>query len=229
MSCWPGLCGAIVWNIITWFFGLPTSSSHALIGGLAGSGLMASHLHRHTMAGVLNWGAIDRIAMFIVLAPMIGMVLGFGNMVVVMWIFRNAAPRKNRHVVPSGCSCSPPAAYSLGHGTNDAQKTMGVISILLIAAGTCRWVPAGRYPVPWEVKTVCALAIAVGNDVRRMADSQDHGPWHHQTQASRRVLCRNCGSYHDSRRVDGGDSGQHDAYYHRRDSRRRARPVASPP
>lgn len=156
-----GLVGAIVWNIITWYFALPTSSSHALIGGLAGSGLMASSLHRHTMAGVLNWGAIDRIAMFIVLAPMIGMVLGFGIMVAVMWIFRGAAPRKIDRWFRVAQLFSA-GAYSLGHGTNDAQKTMGVISILLIAAGHLQMGPGGQIPVPWEVKALCALAIAFG-------------------------------------------------------------------
>lgn len=156
-----GLCGAIFWNLFTWYFGLPTSSSHALIGALAGSGLTAAQLIHGTMHNVLNWGKLDVIAIFIVLSPLIGMILGFVNMVIVMWVFRRTPPRKidtwfRRLQLLSA------AAYSWGHGTNDAQKTMGVISLLLLSAGYIHKLPNGNFPVPLWVKLACAAAIALG-------------------------------------------------------------------
>jgi PiT family inorganic phosphate transporter len=151
-----GLCGAIFWNILTWFLGLPTSSSHALIGGFAGSALIALYLKTGTMCGVLNWQKIDIIAIYIVLSPLIGMALGFVNMVIVMWLFRRSAPRRvdawfRRLQLVSA------AAYSLGHGTNDAQKTMGIITILLFSAGYLN-----RFHVPVWVILICHAAIALG-------------------------------------------------------------------
>ena len=156
-----GLCGAIFWNIITWFFALPTSSSHALIGGLAGSALTAAHIISGSMRNVLNWGKIDMIVIFIVLSPMIGMLLGYAIMVAVMWIFRRVAPRKidgwfRRLQLLSA------AAYSIGHGTNDAQKTMGVISLVLVTANYLHKLPNGNLPVPIWIKIACAAAIALG-------------------------------------------------------------------
>lgn len=151
-----GLCGAIFWNIFTWYFGLPTSSSHALIGGLAGAALTAAHIHMHTMRNVLNWKEIDIIALFIVLAPLIGMILGFGIMVGVMWIFKQMSPRRVDNWFRRLQLISA-AAYSLGHGTNDAQKTMGIITILLVSQGY--WKGSG---VPYWVIILCATAIALG-------------------------------------------------------------------
>lgn len=156
-----GLSGAIFWNIITWYFGLPTSSSHALIGGFAGSALIAAYLELGSITGVLNWGKIDVIILFIVLSPLIGMVLGFFNMIIVMWLFRRVAPRKidswfRRLQLLSA------AAYSLGHGTNDAQKTMGIIALLLVSSGHLHANAAGDLPVPVWVIMACAAAIALG-------------------------------------------------------------------
>ena len=156
-----GLCGAIFWNLITWYLGLPTSSSHALIGGLAGSGLTAAKLLTGSVHNVLNWSKIDITARFIVLSPLVGMVLGFAVMVAVMWIFHKFPPGRvdawfRRLQLVSA------AAYSLGHGTNDAQKTMGVISILLVSAGYTAKLPHGDLPVPIWVKLLCACAIAFG-------------------------------------------------------------------
>lgn len=156
-----GLVGAILWNIITWYLALPTSSSHALIGGLAGSGLIAAYLRNGTMAHVLKWDKIDVIVIFIVLSPLIGMVVGFLNMLAVMWMFRNASPRKidawfRRLQLVSA------AAYSWGHGTNDAQKTMGVVGLVLVTAGYLQKLPDGNFPVPLWVKLICAAAIAFG-------------------------------------------------------------------
>lgn len=155
------LCGAIFWNIITWYVGLPTSSSHALIGGLAGAGLTAAHFLTGSMRNVLNWEKIDEIAAFIALAPLIGMVLGFTIMVIVMWLLKNYAPSKVdnwfRHL-----QLLSAAAYSIGHGTNDAQKTMGVIAVVLLTTGHLQPGAHGAIPVPVWVKLICAMAIACG-------------------------------------------------------------------
>lgn len=155
------LVGAVAWNIITWYFGLPTSSSHALIGGLAGSALMAAHLNLGSMCGILNWGKIDMIVLFIVLSPLIGMALAFMNMVIVMWLFRRATPGKIDNWFRRLQLVSA-AAYSWGHGTNDAQKTMGVIGLVLVMGGFLHKLPNGDFPVPVWVKLVCAAAIALG-------------------------------------------------------------------
>lgn len=156
-----GLIGAIVWNILTWYLALPTSSSHALIGGLAGSGLMAAQLQVGSMSNVLNWEKIDMTAIFIILSPTIGMIMGFLNMVMVMWLFRRTAPSKIDHWFRRLQLLSA-AAYSWGHGTNDAQKTMGVIGLALVAGGLMQTLPNGDFPVPLWVKLVCAAAIALG-------------------------------------------------------------------
>lgn len=152
-----GLCGAITWNIITWYFGLPTSSSHALIGGFVGAALSAVYLKFGVTGGFLHWDKIDRIALFIILAPLLGVAIGFLNMVVVMWIFRRAVPHRidgwfRRLQLVSA------AAYSLGHGTNDAQKTMGIITFLLVGAGYM----SQDAHVPYWVILSCHAAIALG-------------------------------------------------------------------
>ena len=123
-----GLVGAIVWDLITWYFGLPTSSSHALIGGYAGAAVAKA-----------GWGAIiasgwTKTLIFIVLAPMIGLTLGFGLMVIILWIFSRTSPAKVDHWFRRLQLLSA-AAYSLGHGGNDAQKTMGIIAGALVAGG----------------------------------------------------------------------------------------------
>jgi len=161
MIALAGLCGAIFWNIITWYFGLPTSSSHALIGGLAGAGLTAAHLITGSMKNVLNWEKIDMIAIFIVLAPMIGLMIGYTIQVIVFWIFKDSPPNKVDNLFRKLQLLSA-AAYSVGHGTNDAQKTMGVIAIVLMTTGYINQTPDGGIPVPVWVKLVCAAAIALG-------------------------------------------------------------------
>jgi len=156
-----GLCGAILWNLITWYFALPTSSSHALIGGLAGAGLTAAHLLFGTIHGVLNWKNIDKTAIFIVLSPMIGMILGYMVMAAVMWIFRRSSPHRV-DVLFRRLQLVSAAAYSWGHGTNDAQKTMGVIALVLVASGHLAKLPNGHLYIPPEIKILCAAAIALG-------------------------------------------------------------------
>ena len=126
-----GLVGAISWDLITWFFGLPTSSSHALIGGYAGAAVAKAGFKAIIPAG---W---TKTLVFIVLAPLIGLVLGFTIMICVLWIFRSFSPTRvdrwfRRLQLVSA------AAYSLGHGGNDAQKTMGIIAGVLFAGGYIR-------------------------------------------------------------------------------------------
>ena len=123
-----GLLGAIIWDLITWWLGLPTSSSHALIGGVAGAGLA------YKGVDVIRWESIWKAVKFIPLAPLIGMVIGFGVMVGVYWLFRRWRPNDVDKLFRKGQLFSA-ALYSLGHGGNDAQKTMGIIMALLIAGG----------------------------------------------------------------------------------------------
>ncbi|MFA6241885.1 MAG: inorganic phosphate transporter [Candidatus Hydrogenedentales bacterium] len=123
-----GLLGAIVWDLMTWWWGLPTSSSHALIGGLVGAGIA------HKGLAVIQWDKVWATVEYIPLAPLFGMVMGFGAMVTVYWVFRRWRPTSVDNFFRRGQLVSA-ALYSLGHGGNDAQKTMGVIVALLVAAG----------------------------------------------------------------------------------------------
>lgn len=159
-----GVLGAIMWNLITWYFGLPTSSSHALVGAYAGSAL-ASHAWHFGFAEILTVlkpeGWIKTLA-FIVLSPVIGMLLGFVLMVAVFWIFRKIRVNKVDRVFRFGQLFSA-AAYSLGHGGNDAQKTMGIITIVLVAGGYLQMAPGGKLPdIPTWVEVAACAAIALG-------------------------------------------------------------------
>ncbi|MBR4748153.1 MAG: inorganic phosphate transporter [Abditibacteriota bacterium] len=128
------LLGAIIWNIVTWLMGLPSSSSHALIGGFIGSVLTGCMIILHTIHGVIYWLKIAQICAFIVIAPCAGMFLGYFLMIFMMWILRRQGPFtvdklfRKIQLLSSG-------AYSFSHGSNDAQKTMGIILFLLISAG----------------------------------------------------------------------------------------------
>jgi PiT family inorganic phosphate transporter len=147
-----GLVGAIVWNLITFWLGLPTSSSHALVGGMAGAAMAKGGGHVIVLAG------LRKIAVFIVLAPLLGLAFGFILMIVVLWIsspFRHVE-RANRGF--RRLQLASAAAYSLGHGANDAQKTMGVILALLIAGGHVS--QNGEVPL-WVVLSAHS-AIALG-------------------------------------------------------------------
>jgi PiT family inorganic phosphate transporter len=123
-----GLLGAIAWNLITWYFGIPTSSSHALIGGYAGAAVAKAGF------GALLFPGLAKILVFIVLAPVVGLALGFALMLATVWTFRRFRPSRVdglfRRLQLLSAAC-----YSLGHGTNDAQKTMGIIAILLFSSG----------------------------------------------------------------------------------------------
>ena len=155
-----GLAGAIVWNIITWLLGLPTSSSHALVGGLAGAAITA-----HGAAGTLVPSGWILMITFLFLSPIIGFLLGGINMIVVSWLFRRSTPGwvdklfRRLQLVSAGL-------YSLGHGTNDSQKTMGIIVALM----------AVQYPYPqshlayrgdnhaiaWWIILSCGTAMGLG-------------------------------------------------------------------
>ena len=127
-----GLLGAIIWNIITWLLALPTSSSHALVSGIAGAAIAKSGL------GVMVWHGWIPLLAFIVLSPLIGFFLGALNMVVVAWVFRKSTPHKVDTLFRRLQLLSA-AVFSLGHGGNDAQKTMGIIVLLLVAGGHKSW------------------------------------------------------------------------------------------
>ena len=145
-----GLVGAIAWNLITWWLGLPVSSSHALIGGLAGAAVS------HSGFSVLLPQGLGKILLFIVLSPLIGFVLGFAMMLLMLWLHRDSLPsvvdRRFRRL-----QLVSAAFYSLGHGTNDAQKTMGIITILLYSSGYMK-----EFHVPVWVILTCHAAIAAG-------------------------------------------------------------------
>jgi inorganic phosphate transporter, PiT family len=149
-----GLIGAIVWDLITWYYGLPTSSSHALIGGYAGAAIAKAGFAAIIVSG---W---TKTLIFIVLAPLIGMTLGFLIMLANLWIFRGFSPGRVDHWFRRLQLLSA-AAYSLGHGGNDAQKTMGIIAGVLVAGGYLSLVD-GHLPIPFWVIMAAHAAIAMG-------------------------------------------------------------------
>ncbi len=160
-----GLLGAIVWDVLTWLLGLPTSSSHALIGGYAGAAMArAAILHGwRAMPHVIIPGGWYKTLIFIVVAPVMGFVLGFGFMVAISWIFQRKSPRQVDKLFRRLQLLSA-AAYSLGHGGNDAQKTMGIVAGALYTAGVmsprdfaANW---GRWH--WPVILAAHAAIALG-------------------------------------------------------------------
>jgi PiT family inorganic phosphate transporter len=149
------LLAACFWDLITWYWGLPTSSSHALIGGMVGAALV------HTGITALKWDGITKTVLFIVLSPMIGMLLGLLLGVAVTWMFRKEAPRRVDRIFRRGQLLSA-AFFSLGHGGNDAQKTMGIIFVLLIAASQSGKSFETPKEVPTEVVLACHVAMGLG-------------------------------------------------------------------
>ena len=143
--------GAIIWNLITWWLGLPTSSSHALIGGLVGAALVAAGPHSVLLPGLL------KIARFIVISPLVGMALGFLFMTIIYHLFQHSTPRKVDKLFRR-LQLFSAAAFSLGHGGNDAQKTMGIITALLYATGHL----TGEFHVPIWVVLTSHAAIGLG-------------------------------------------------------------------
>ena len=145
------LCGAIVWNVVTWLLGIPSSSSHALIGGLVGAAIAKSGLNAVVWSGFLKTSAA------IVLSPLLGFVLALALVMAVSWIFVRSTPLAVDTLFRTMQFASA-ALYSLGHGGNDAQKTMGIISVLLYSQG---YMPGG-FHVPLWVVLSCQAAMALG-------------------------------------------------------------------
>jgi len=145
------LIGACSWDLITWYLGLPTSSSHALIGGMIGAALVK------VGAQALVWSGITKTVIFIFVSPILGLVLGTILGTAVYWACRNTTPHKVDHLFRKGQLLSA-ALYSMGHGANDAQKTMGIITSLLFSAGLL----TGEFHVPLYVVLLCQGAIALG-------------------------------------------------------------------
>ena len=147
------LMGAIAWNVLTWYFGIPSSSSHALIGGLVG----ATVAKAGGFAPVL-WSGFGKILAFIVISPLVGFLIGGLLMVAVAWVFRNRTPHQAGDYFRYGQIVAA-AAYSLGHGGNDAQKTIGIVWLLLITAGVST---TDVSTLPMWVVYACYGAIAWG-------------------------------------------------------------------
>jgi len=145
------LGAAINWNLITWYFGLPSSSSHALIGGLIGAGMVKGG------SSVLVWSGIPKATIFIVVSPMIGMILGLALMNLVLNLSRRSNPSKLDHIFRK-LQLFSAATYSLGHGMNDAQKTMGIIAMVLFGKGLL----GPTFYIPFWVVFLCYFVIAMG-------------------------------------------------------------------
>jgi len=145
-----GVTGAIIWNLITWYYGLPSSSSHAIIGGILGAVIA------HAGMAAPHWAGLKKIVLALLISPILGMVFGFIFMVLMMWGFRNKAPYglnkgfRKLQVLSA-------AVMAFSHGTADAQKSMGVITMALVSYGSLT-----TFEVPTWVKIACAVAMALG-------------------------------------------------------------------
>ena len=145
-----GILGAIVWDLITWYYGLPASSSHAIIGGLMGAVIA------HAGTAALHWKGLEKIVLSLILSPIVGVVLGFIAMVIMLWCFKSTSPHPiNNHFRRLQVLSAAFMAFS--HGTADAQKSMGVITMALVSYGSL-----ATFDVPTWVKIACALAMGLG-------------------------------------------------------------------
>ncbi|QIL02564.1 inorganic phosphate transporter [Sphingomonas sinipercae] len=145
------LCGAMFWNIVTWLKGIPSSSSHALVGGLVGAGVA------HASFSAIQWPGLNKTLIAIVLSPTLGMMLAMLIMLVTSWLGVRASARGAERTFRALHLLSA-ATYSLGHGLNDAQKTMGIITVLLYSTGYL----SGEFEVPHWVALACYVAIGLG-------------------------------------------------------------------
>lgn len=145
------LGGAMFWNVVTWLRGIPSSSSHALVGGLIGAGVA------HAGVSGVQWSGLNKTLLAIVLSPTIGMILAMTVMLASSWMFRRSTSVQAERSFRALHLCSS-AAYSLSHGLNDAQKTMGIITVLLYSTGYL----TGPFEVPHWVAISCYVAIALG-------------------------------------------------------------------
>ncbi|ORU01274.1 putative low-affinity inorganic phosphate transporter [Anaerovibrio sp. JC8] len=148
------LTGAIIWNLLTWKIGLPSSSSHALVGGLIGGVLMSDM----GMEG-LNYAGIGKIVIALVTSPLVGMVLGYIIMNLMFQFFQNTSPSKVNHRFKK-MQIVTAATMAFSHGSNDAQKSMGIITLALVSGGVLQ-----EFEVPLVVKVLCATAMALGTSV----------------------------------------------------------------
>jgi PiT family inorganic phosphate transporter len=159
------LVGAVVWDLLTWWWALPTSSSHALLGGLAGAAVVARGMQTGSvLTGLhaLDLPFFEKTALFIVLSPLIGAILGFGFMALVMILFGRRSQRSvDKHF--RRLQLLSAALYSLGHGGNDAQKTMGIIVMALVSTGMLAGGADGHAPtIPFWVVLACQTAMGLG-------------------------------------------------------------------
>ncbi|CAM5704806.1 MULTISPECIES: inorganic phosphate transporter [Streptomyces] len=144
------LLGAIVWNLVTWYFGLPSSSSHALFGGLVGAALAGG-------TTVIWHGVVDKVIIPMFLSPVVGLIVGYLVMTAILWLFRRANPHKAKRGFRIAQTVSA-AGMALGHGLQDAQKTMGVVVMALVISGHETY----GDPIPVWVKIVCAIMLSLG-------------------------------------------------------------------
>jgi len=198
------LMGAIAWNLVTWLFGIPSSSSHALIGGLLGAGLAKAGIH------AIVWTGVGKTAAAILLSPTLGLILAMLLVLAVAWASLRTTPsavdRRFRRLQLVSASL-----YSLGHGGNDAQKTMGIIAVLLFSQGLL----GPTFHVPLWVVLACQSAMGLGTLL---------GGWRIvHTMGSRitRLMRRDRRRDHAVHGDGGGNPGLDDAHHHRRDRRRR--------
>ncbi len=150
-----GLLGAIIWNVLTWYLGLPSSSSHALVGGFAGAAVT------HAGFVALKFGGLMKVIPYIVIAPLVGMILGRGMMMLMHFLFKSSSPRSVDHIFRRGQLISA-SIFSFSHGMNDAQKTMGIIVALLLSVKLLPGAESGKVIVPLWVILSCHGAIALG-------------------------------------------------------------------
>ena len=145
-----GVMGAIIWDLITWYYGLPSSSSHAIIGGIMGAVIA------HSGVSALHWGGLKKIVLSLVISPVVGTLIGFTFMVIMLWSFKSTSPHSiNKHFRRLQVLSAAFMAFS--HGTADAQKSMGVITMALVSYGTL-----SAFVVPTWVKIACAVAMGLG-------------------------------------------------------------------
>ncbi|MEV6016261.1 inorganic phosphate transporter [Streptomyces sp. NPDC051997] len=144
------LIGAITWNLVTWYFGLPSSSSHALFGGMVGAALAGG-------TAVYWSGLVDKVIIPMFLSPVVGLLVGYLVMALIMWLFRRSNPHKTKRGFRIAQTVSA-AGMALGHGLQDAQKTMGVVVMALVIAGE----QGANDPIPVWVKIVCAAMLSLG-------------------------------------------------------------------
>jgi inorganic phosphate transporter, PiT family len=150
------LLGAIIWNLITWYFGIPSSSSHALIGGLIGSAVVYNSMSFKVISWYTLW---DKVILWLILSPIVGFIVGYLIMIALQWILRKVRPATVTKVF-SKAQIASAAAMALNHGMNDAQKSMGIITMSLVSAGFLT-----KFEVPTLVKLGCAVAMAFGTSI----------------------------------------------------------------